>query len=73
MQRTIILFFLQALLFLPVAADERTIDISGNNTSSTSTSYGTSISLPAGDVLNVKLARYAYFSSTINGSGLLNL
>lgn len=73
MQRTIILFFLQALLFLPVVADERTIDISGNNTSSSSTSYGTSISLPAGDVLNVKLARYAYFSSTISGSGLLNL
>ena len=73
MQRTIILFFLQALLFLPVAADERTIDISGNNTSSSSTSYSASISLPAGDVLNLKLARYAYFSSTITGSGRLNL
>ena len=73
MQRTITLFILQALLLLPVAADERTIDLSGNNTSSSYTTYYSSISLPASDVLNVKMARYTYFGPTITGSGRLNL
>ena len=56
-----------------VSAEERTIDISGNNTSSSYKSYNTSISLPAGDIVNVKMARYCYFSSAITGSGVLNL
>ena len=73
MQRTIILLFLQALLLLPVAAEDRTLDLSGNNTSSSYKEYSSYISLPASDVLNVKMARYIYFSSTINGSGRLNL
>ena len=47
------------------AQDEETIDISGNNTSSTYKSYNTPISLPAGKTVNVKMARYCYFSSTI--------
>jgi hypothetical protein len=55
------------------AQDEETIDISGNNTSSTYKSYNTPISLPAGKTVNVKMARYCYFSSTITGSGTLNL
>ena len=58
---------------LGIAAEERTIDISGNNTSSDYKSYSQYISLPAGDVVNVKMARYCYFSSTISGSGVLNL
>lgn len=56
-----------------VSAEERTIDISGNNTSSDYKSYSTSVSIPAGDIVNVKMARYCYFSSTVTGSGLLNL
>ena len=60
-------------VLLPIHAEERTIDISGNNTSNDYKSYSTYISLPAQDVVNVKMARYCYFSSTISGSGLLNL
>ena len=56
-----------------VRAEERTIDVSGDNTSSDYKSYSTSISIPAADVVNVKMARYCYFSSTITGSGILNL
>ena len=56
-----------------VRAEERTIDASGDNTSSDYRSYSTSISIPAADVVNVKMARYCYFSSTISGSGILNL
>lgn len=73
MRKTITFFLLQALLLLPAAADERDIDISGNNTSSSYTSYATAISIPAGDVVNVKMARYSYFSSAITGTGRLNL
>jgi len=65
-------------LFLTVAATgasaaDQTIDISGNNKSSAYESYNTSISLPAGKTVDVKMARYCYFSSTISGSGTLNL
>ena len=55
-----------------VSAEERTIDISGYNTSSSYKSYSTSVSIPATDIVNVKMARYCYFSSTVTGKGLLN-
>lgn len=50
-----------------------TIDISGNNTSSNYVTYDKYISLPEGKILDVLMARYAYFNSTINGKGVLNL
>ena len=56
-----------------VSAEERTIDISGDNTSSDYKSYSTSVAIPAGDIVNVKMARYCYLSSTVTGGGLLNL
>ena len=58
---------------LPANANERTIDISGNNTSNDYKSYNTTFSIAKTDTVNVKMARYCYFSSTISGSGLLNL
>ena len=61
------------LPFSVALATERTIDISGNNNSSNYKSYSQSFSLPASDIVNVKMARYCYFSSTINGAGRLNL
>ncbi len=68
------LLMLAAMMALAQAkAEERTIDISGNNTSSDYKSYGTAISLLQGDIVNVKMARYCYFSSKITGSGILNL
>ena len=54
-------------------AEERTIDISGDNTSSSYISYNTAFSISQNNIVNVKMARYCYFSSTISGSGVLNL
>ena len=54
-------------------ADNRTIDISGNNTDKTATSYSTAITLAEGDTVNVLLARYSYFSPVMTGTGVLNL
>ena len=71
--RRLLFLALLAIIQLNAVADERTIDISGNNTSSDYVSYSQYISLPATDIVNVKMARYCYFSSTISGSGLLNL
>ena len=56
-----------------VCAQNNVIDISGDNTSSSYVSYNTPISLPAGKSVDVKMARYCYFSSTITGTGTLNL
>ena len=58
---------------LSAHANERTIDISGNNTSSDYKSYSSLITIKAGDTVNVKMARYCYFSSPIKGAGVLNL
>ena len=49
------------------------IDFSGNNTSSNYITYDSSISIAADKYVDVKMARYCYFSSTITGSGVLNL
>ena len=54
-------------------AQRDTIDISGNNTSSSYVSYNKSIPLPAGKTKDVLMARYCYFSSTIGGKGTLYL
>ena len=58
---------------MPAHAGNRTIDISGNNTSSDYKNYSTLITIKAGDTVNVMMARYCYFSSPIKGSGVLNL
>ena len=73
MKQTTLLVLAAMMALVQAKAEERTIDISGNNTSSDYTSYGTAISLPRGDIVNVKMARYCYFSSKITGSGILNL
>jgi autotransporter-associated beta strand protein len=68
------LSFIFCTLFFSVAqASERTIDISGNNTSNDYVSYSTSFTISADNIVNVKMARYCYFSSTISGKGVLNL
>ena len=55
-----------------VRAEEQDIDISGYNTDKTYVSYSTAVSIPATDIVSVKMARYCYFSSTVTGKGLLN-
>ena len=52
---------------------DETIHISGDNSDKDYISYSTAISLPASDVVNVKMGRYVLFSSTIKGEGTLNL
>ena len=61
------------MAFSQANADNRTIDISGNNTDKTATSYSTAITLADGDTVNVLLARYSYFSPVMTGTGVLNL
>ena len=56
-----------------VAAQNETIDISGNNKSDSYVSYNKAVSIPAGKEVDVKMARYCYFSSTVTGSGTINL
>ena len=50
-----------------------TIDISGNNTSSSYITYEKNIILREGKTLDVLMARYAYFNSNIKGKGTLCL
>lgn len=54
-------------------AENKKIDISGDNTSGSYKSYNTAITLPEGDTATVMMARYCYFSSEITGSDTLNL
>jgi len=73
MKRIIIFSLLLALTGSKTLAQEDTINISGNNTSDTYVSYNKEILLSAGKTVRVLMARYCYFSSTITGSGVLNL
>ena len=73
MKRTLVTNLLLLTAFLTVHAGVHTIDISGNNTSSDYISYSTGFRIAAGDTVNVKMARYCYFSSTITNTGVLNL
>lgn len=73
MKNKTLLTLLLSMPLLSITAQNTTIDISGNNTSSSYVSYDKGISLPAGKSVDVLMARYCYFSSTINGKGTLNL
>ncbi len=50
-----------------------TIDISGNNSSSDYKTYDAPLSIPSTKTVDVLMARYCYFTSTIGGTGVLNL
>ena len=67
------LLLLMALTQAHAQTGNRTIDISGDNTDKTAKSYSTAFTLQAGDTVQVKMARYCYFSPKITGSGTLNL
>ena len=73
MKRQILLASLLLVAGVCAHADNDVIDVSGDNTSSSYVSYNKSISLPAGKAVDVKMARYCYFSSTVTGTGTLNL
>ena len=67
------LALLLALFSVYATAQNTVIDISGNNTSSDYKTYDKAFSISAGKAVDVKMARYCYFSSTITGTGTLNL
>ena len=73
MRTNIILLSLLFCVLGKATAQNETIDISGNNTSSSYVTYNKYISIPAGKTTDVRMARYCYFSSTIAGKGTLNL
>lgn len=74
MKKSTLLTFILSLFLIPALAQTvDTIDISGNNTSSNYISYDKSISLSASKTVNVMMARYCYFTSTVIGTGTLNL
>ena len=56
-----------------VRAEERTIGKGGDNTDKSYVNIDEYISISATDIVNVKMARYCYFSSKITGTGVLNL
>ena len=70
-------YFITNLLMLTaltaIQAQERTIDISGDNTDKTATQYATPLTINEGETVDVKMARYSYFSSKITGTGRLNI
>ncbi len=73
MRTNIILLSLLFCVLGKATAQNETIDISGNNTSSSYVTYNKYISIPEGKTTDVRMARYCYFSSTIAGKGTLNL
>ena len=73
MKKKTLLTLALSLLLMPMMAQNDTIDFSANNTSSTYQSYDTRISLPASKTIDVLMARYSYFNSTVIGRGTLNL
>lgn len=55
------------------ATAQTTIDISGDNTDKGYKTYEQSIRIETGKSVDVKMARYCYFSAPVTGSGTLNL
>ena len=73
MKKNIGLFFALSLLMMPALAQTTTIDISGNNSSNDYKTYDEEIRLKSGQAVDVKMARYCAFNSTVIGAGTLNL
>ena len=62
-----------SLMLAAHAQDDETIDISGNNKSSDYISYSTPVNIADGKTVNVKMARYCYFSSKVTGPSTATL
>ncbi|MBQ6964803.1 MAG: endo-1,4-beta-xylanase [Bacteroidaceae bacterium] len=72
MKKAFFVFALQLMLSSAMAQNS-TIDISGDNTDKNYVSYDKAIALPSDKTVDVLMARYCYFNSTITGTGTLNL
>ena len=73
MKRIVLSTLITVIAALSAMAQTKEIDISGDNTSSSYVTYDKAFSIAASYAVDVKMARYCYFSSTITGSGTLNL
>lgn len=73
MKKYLVTNLLMLMALMQTHAENLTIDISGDNTDKSYKSYSTVFQLVQGDTVDVKMARYCYFSSKITGSGVLNL
>ena len=70
MKKNFLLLLGLSLIMAAHAQNEVTIDISGNNTSSSYVSFNQDVNIADGQTVNVKMARYCYFSSKVSGSNL---
>lgn len=73
MKRYLIAHLLLLTAIAGAQAQDRTIDISGDNTDKSATQYATSLTIAEGETVDVKMARYSYFASKITGTGRLNI
>lgn len=73
MKRYLIAHLLLLTAIAGAQAQDRTIDISGDNTDKSATQYATPLTIAEGETVDVKMARYSYFASKITGTGRLNI
>ena len=64
---------LAALPLLGAQAQNTVIDFHADNTDKAYVTYDQAISVAANKTVDVKMARYCYFNSTVSGKGTINL
>ena len=64
---------LAALPLLGAQAQNTVIDFHADNTDKAYVTYDQAISVGANKTVDVKMARYCYFNSTVSGKGTINL
>lgn len=73
MKKILLALLCLSLVMETHAQDDETIDISGNNTDKSYISYSTPVNIADGKTVNVKMARYCYFSSKVTGPSTATL
>ena len=68
-----LIYLLAALPLLSAQAQNTEIDFHGDNTDKTYVTYDQAISVAVNKTVDVKMARYCYFNSTVSGKGSINL
>lgn len=64
---------LAALPLLGAQAQNTVIDFHADNTDKAYVTYDQAVSVASGKTVDVKMARYCYFNSTVSGKGTINL
>ena len=68
-----LIFLLAALPLLGAQAQNTVIDFHADNADKAYVTYDQAISVAANKTVDVKMARYCYFNSTVSGKGTINL